>query len=61
MLKPDLNREQGLRAGTAIDQVGKGRREDAVRSDSQMNLHPDNLLALRCHWARKGPRAEAQT
>ena len=61
MLEPNLNQEQGLKVGIAIDQVGKGGREDAVRSDLQMNLHPANPLTLRCHWVRKGPRAEAQT
>ena len=61
MLEPNLNREQGLRVGTTIDQVGKGRREDAIRSDLQMNLHPANLLTLRCRRVRKGPRVKAQT
>ena len=61
MLKPDLNREQGLRVGTTIDQVRKGERKDAIRSDLQTNLHPANLLTLRCHWVRKSPRTEALT
>ena len=56
MLKPDLNQEQGLRAGTTIDQVGKGGREDAIRSDSQTNLYPANLPTLRCQGWRLGLR-----
>ena len=61
MLEPNLNREQGLRVGTTIDQVGKGKREDAIRSDSQMNLHPAILPTLICCQVRKGPKVEAQT